>query len=102
MNGGLVNIAVIAANGDLDFWWQDSPGLDNAAPVQNVEVVIGEQAGPGGQGAGDGYPLAFATGQGDGLAGGVSGGQAHRFEQRAGDGPGNVNPDFVDSYVLDL
>lgn len=87
-----------------------------------------------------------------GLRGGVSGGQAHRFEQRAGqppadryitrsdldaliaecgprlwlcghahtthhvtigntqistnpragDGPGNVNPGFVDSYVLDL
>jgi hypothetical protein len=26
MNGGLVNIAVVAANGDLDFWWQDSSG----------------------------------------------------------------------------
>jgi hypothetical protein len=26
MNGGLVNIAVIAANDDLDFWWQDSSG----------------------------------------------------------------------------
>ena len=26
MNGGLVNIAVVGVNGDLDFWWQDSSG----------------------------------------------------------------------------
>jgi hypothetical protein len=26
MNGGLVNIAVVGENGDLDFWWQDSSG----------------------------------------------------------------------------
>jgi hypothetical protein len=26
MNGGLVNVAVVAANGNLNFWWQDSSG----------------------------------------------------------------------------
>jgi hypothetical protein len=26
MNAGLVNIAVVGVNGDLDFWWQDRSG----------------------------------------------------------------------------
>jgi hypothetical protein len=39
MNGGLVNIAVIAANDDLDFWWQDSSGTwhqETVDPAANL------------------------------------------------------------------
>jgi hypothetical protein len=36
MNGGLVNIAVVGAHGDLDLWWQDSSGTWHQETVDSA------------------------------------------------------------------
>ena len=40
MNGGLVNIAVVALGGDLDFWWQDSSGTWHQETVDTAANLV--------------------------------------------------------------